>query len=377
MVSIERGVTSVARIEPIIVDAFKEGFACPVIQAGDPGYDDARMIWNGMIDKRPALIAQCSGVADVIQAVRFAGEQSLSVSIRGGGHNVTGHAVSEGGQMIALSYMRAVHVDPLRRTALVQGGATWGDFNRESAVFGLATTGGVVSTTGVADLTLSGGTGWLVGKHGLSVDNLLSVELVTANGEFLRASEDEHPDLFWALRGPKWNEPNALTPRNSGTSPRRDGRPSNCNRNCVLGTRSTTPSAHISRGPIKSRPAFEGVRSRRAHMVTAWLAQRMTHEYPKRIYGELIGKEARATTIVNECTVLTALPGRHMLQSLARLCQQGHRRHGTASQWLKDAAVGGKTYHRTDNTTALPSTFEPTFPQRSIPCAGSYRCAAQ
>jgi hypothetical protein len=179
----------------------REKLAGEILMPGDAGYDDARTIWNGMIDKRPAIIARPTGVSEVIQIVQFARLRQLPVSIKGGGHNVAGHAVSEGGLMIDMGKMNSVHVDPVRQTARVEGGATWAEFDRETAVFGLATTAGVISSTGVAGLTLGGGIGWLVGKHGLSVDNLLSVELVTADGEWLRASEHEHPDLFWALRG--------------------------------------------------------------------------------------------------------------------------------------------------------------------------------
>jgi len=167
----------------------------------DDGYDEARRIHNASIDKRPALIARCLGTADVVEAVALARETGLEVAVRGGGHNVAGRAVSDGGVMIDLSLMKGIHVDPRARTARAQGGTTWREFNRETAVHGLATTGGLISTTGVAGLTLGGGIGWLMGVHGLSVDNLLSVEVVTAAGEVLTTSADEHPDLFWALRG--------------------------------------------------------------------------------------------------------------------------------------------------------------------------------
>jgi FAD/FMN-containing dehydrogenase len=147
------------------------------------------------------LIARCAGVADVIAAVRFARTHELLVSVRGGGHNITGNAVCEGGLMIDLSPMKSVRVDPARRTARAEAGLTWGEYNRETQAFGLASTGGVVSTTGIAGLTLGGGLGWLMGKHGLSCDNLLSADLVTADGQFLTASAYQHPDLFWGLRG--------------------------------------------------------------------------------------------------------------------------------------------------------------------------------
>ena len=177
------------------------GFSGPLLRPEDGGYEDARRIHNGLIDKRPALIACCRGTADVREAVEFGRASGLEISVRGGGHNVGGRAVTEGGLMVDLSPMRSIYVNPTARTVHVQGGANWREFNRETAVHGLATTGGVISTTGVAGLTLGGGLGWLLGKYGLAVDNLLSVELVTADGQVLNVTPDEHPDLFWALRG--------------------------------------------------------------------------------------------------------------------------------------------------------------------------------
>ncbi len=165
------------------------------------GYDDARRIHNGMIDRRPALIARCLGTADIADAVNFARTYSLDLAVRGGGHNVAGRAVCDDGLMLDLSLMKGIHVDPVRRTARAQGGVTWREFNRETQAHGLATTGGVVSTTGIAGLTLGGGLGWLMAKHGLAMDNLLSAEVVTAAGGILRASKDENADLFWALQG--------------------------------------------------------------------------------------------------------------------------------------------------------------------------------
>jgi hypothetical protein len=183
------------------IGKFKAGLRGALLRAGDEGYDGARKIWNGMIDKRPALIVRCSGVADVIDAVNFARTHDLLVAIRGGAHNVAGNACCDDGIMIDLSLMKAVRVDPRARTARVQGGATWGDVDRETQAFGLVAPGGVVSTTGIAGLTLGGGMGWLMRKHGLSIDNLLSVDIVTADGRFLVASESENADLFWGLRG--------------------------------------------------------------------------------------------------------------------------------------------------------------------------------
>ena len=178
-----------------------EGFRGRLISAGDADYDSARAVWNGAIDRRPRLIARCIGSADVVAAVRFARDHDLEIAIRGGGHNVAGTAVCDDGIVIDLSAMRAVRVDPANRRAWVQGGALWGDVDHETQAHGLATTGGIVSHTGVAGLTLGGGVGWLMRKHGLTVDNLLAADVVTANSTLLPASEQEHPGLFWALRG--------------------------------------------------------------------------------------------------------------------------------------------------------------------------------
>jgi FAD/FMN-containing dehydrogenase len=167
----------------------------------DESYDRTRGVWNGMIDRRPSLIVRCTGAADVIDAVNFARENGLAVAVRGGGHNVGGLAVCDGNLMIDLSPMTGVRVDTRARLVQVQGGGTWGDVDRETQAFGLATPGGLVSTTGVAGLTLCGGIGYLRRKHGLSCDNLQAVDIVTADGQFLTASEEENPDLFWAVRG--------------------------------------------------------------------------------------------------------------------------------------------------------------------------------
>src|SRR5262245_39149444 len=172
-----------------------------VLRPRDEGYDEARKVWNGMIDKRPALIVRCTGLADIIAAVTFAREHNLLVSVRGGGHNIAGKAVCNGGLMIDLSRMRHVQVDPSKRTARVEGGATLGDLDRQTQAFGLATTAGVVTHTGVVGLTLGGGVGRLARKYGLACDNLLAVELVTAEGQVLRVSATEHADLFWGVRG--------------------------------------------------------------------------------------------------------------------------------------------------------------------------------
>ena len=181
--------------------AFGGGLAGGMLREGDPGYDEARQVHNGAIQRRPALIARCLGVADVQDAIRFGREHGLEIAVKGGGHNVAGRATCDGGLMIDLSLMKGVHVDAEARTALAQPGVTWGEFNRETQVYGLATTGGIVSTTGIAGLTLGGGIGWLMGKHGMAVDNLRAVELVTAEGEVVRASPEVNQDLFWAVRG--------------------------------------------------------------------------------------------------------------------------------------------------------------------------------
>jgi hypothetical protein len=176
-------------------------FTGELVQPRDTAYDDVRKVHNGLVDKRPALIARCRGDADIVDAVELAKRLNLEVAVRGGGHNVGGRATTEGGVMIDLAPMKSIHVDAIGHTARAQGGVTWGEFNRETQLHGLATTGGVVSTTGIAGLTLGGGIGWLMGKHGLALDNLLSVDLIMADGRTLRASEDENPDLFWAVRG--------------------------------------------------------------------------------------------------------------------------------------------------------------------------------
>lgn len=176
-------------------------FGGELLKPADEGYDEARKVHNGLVDKRPALIARCRSAADVVDAVRLATKLGLEVAVRGGGHNVAGRATIDGGIMIDLSPMKGVRVDALGKTVWAQGGVTWGELNRETQLHGLAVTGGVVSTTGIAGLTLGGGLGWLMGKYGLALDNLRAVELVTADGKVLRASKQEQPDLFWAVRG--------------------------------------------------------------------------------------------------------------------------------------------------------------------------------
>ncbi|MCG8608148.1 FAD-binding oxidoreductase [bacterium] len=184
-----------------LVREFKGQLRGKLIRPKDEEYNKARAIWNAIIDRRPSLIVRCSGVADVIDSVNFAREHKLLVAVRGGGHNVAGNAVCDDGMVIDLSEMRGVRVDPKARTARVAGGATWGDIDRETQAFGLATPGGLVSTTGVGGFTLGGGLGILRNKHGLTIDNLISADIVTADGSFLQASETENADLFWAIRG--------------------------------------------------------------------------------------------------------------------------------------------------------------------------------
>jgi FAD/FMN-containing dehydrogenase len=183
------------------VQDFRASLRGQVLLPGDEGYEVGRKVWNGMVDKRPGLIARCVGVADVVSAVNFAREQDLLVAVRGGTHSAAGHATCDDGIVIDLSPMKGVRVDPTSGTVQAQAGLTWAEFDAETQAFGLATTGGTVSNTGVSGLTLGGGLGWLMGKHGLSCDNLLSADIVTADGRFLTASASEHADLFWALRG--------------------------------------------------------------------------------------------------------------------------------------------------------------------------------
>ncbi len=183
------------------VDGLRASLRDELLSPGDPGYAESRRLFNAMIDKRPALIVRCAGVADVISAVEFARSHALLVAVRGGGHNVTGNALCEGGLVIDLTPMKGVWVDLDARVARVQAGLTWAEVNHDLQPFALAAAGGFVGTTGVAGLTLGGGFGWLVRKHGLACDNLRSVDLVTADGRLLTASEQEHPDLFWGLRG--------------------------------------------------------------------------------------------------------------------------------------------------------------------------------
>ena len=190
-----------AVIEAVDTTALRSSFRGALLPPGEEGYEEARRVWNGAIDRHPALIARCAGADDVVEAVRFARERELPVTVRGGGHAVAGHAVCDGGLMIDLSLMKAVEVDPDARTARAAGGLLWRELDAATQQHGLATTGGIISHTGIGGLTLGGGFGHLMRRHGLTVDNLLAVELVTADGERLRVDAASEPELFWGLRG--------------------------------------------------------------------------------------------------------------------------------------------------------------------------------
>ena len=188
-------------LDEATVQEFKASVRGPLIRPGDAGYDDARKIFNGMIDRHPALVVRCAGVADVIAAVNFVRDYDLLMAVRGGGHSAPGFSMCDGGLVVDLSAMRSVRVDPLQRTARAEGGATWAEFDHETQAFGLACTGGIASSTGIAGLTLGGGLGYLNRKYGLACDNLISADVVTADGRILTANATENSDLFWALRG--------------------------------------------------------------------------------------------------------------------------------------------------------------------------------
>jgi FAD/FMN-containing dehydrogenase len=193
--------TQPVEIDSVAVKGFAASFRGELIRPGDSAYQLQRMVWNGSIDRYPALIARCAGVADVIAAVRFARKNGLLVSVRGGGHSFPGLSVCDGGLLIDLGPMKGIRVDPETRTVRAQAGVLLGELDRETQQFGLATTTGIVTHTGLAGLTLGGGLGWIMRKHGLTIDSLLSVDLITADGEFVKASEDENVDLFWGVRG--------------------------------------------------------------------------------------------------------------------------------------------------------------------------------
>lgn len=192
---------AMSTIDGEVLEAFAGSVSGNVLLPHDDRYEEARRVHNGLIDRRPAVIVRCAGATDIAEAVKLARSNGLEISVRGGGHNVAGRAVAEGGLMIDLSPMRGIHVDPAARTARAQGGVLWSELNREAHAHGLAVTGGAISSTGIAGYTLGGGLGWLMAKHGLGCDNLLGVELVTADGEILNVDDASHPDLMWALRG--------------------------------------------------------------------------------------------------------------------------------------------------------------------------------
>ena len=201
MVIAQRTAPTESGLDDAAIDAFKQSVSGDLLLPGDPGYDDARAIWNAGVDNYPAFIARVANAADVAAAVTFARTHDLLLSVRGGGHNAAGFAVADGGLMIDLSRMKRVVVDPEARIALAEAGARLGDLDAATQKFGLAVPAGTVSDTGIAGLTLGGGTGWLMRKHGLTIDNLLAVEIVTADGQLRVASAVENPDLFWGVRG--------------------------------------------------------------------------------------------------------------------------------------------------------------------------------
>src|SRR5262245_21579457 len=203
----DRGVVTAtgAAIEKAAIEALKTRMRGQLLCPDDGAYDEARKLWNGMFDRRPALIARCAGVGDVMSAVNFARDRGLQPAVRGGGHSLPGHSVCDGGLVIDLSVMKGIRVDPATRTVRAQPGVKWVELDHETQAFGLSTTGGTVSDTGIAGLTLGGGLGWLSGKYGLTVDNLISADVVLADGRVLTASAKENPDLFWGLRGGSGN----------------------------------------------------------------------------------------------------------------------------------------------------------------------------
>lgn len=192
---------SSARFGEAVLEPLRSSFRGEVIDPGHPAYDRARVVWNARIDRRPQLIARCTGVADVLVALKLARERGALVAVRGGGHDVAGNAVCDGGVVIDLSPMKGARVDPARRTVRAQAGLTWAELDRETQAFGLATTGSQCSMTGISGVTLGGGIGWLMRQHGLTIDNLISVDMVTADGRLVTASAEENQELFWGLRG--------------------------------------------------------------------------------------------------------------------------------------------------------------------------------
>ncbi len=192
-------------LQEAAIEEFRASLGGELIFPGDPAYDQARAIWNSMIDKHPALIVRCTGVSDVINSINFARNNNLLVAVRGGGHSFPGNSVCDGGLVIDLSLMKGIRVDPAQRTVRAEGGVKWGEFDRETQAFGLATTGGTDPDTGIAGLTRGGGIGWICRKYGLTVDNLRAVDIVTADGQFRTANATENQELFWGVRGGSGN----------------------------------------------------------------------------------------------------------------------------------------------------------------------------
>ena len=215
--------------DPALLDDLAGRVSGRVLRPADDGYDAARRVHNGLVDRTPAVIVRCRSAADVAAGVRFARAAGLDISVRGGGHNVAGRAVADDAVMIDLAEMKGTQVDPEARTVRAEGGLTWAELNAATAEHGLAVTGGAISSTGIAGLTLGGGLGWLMAKHGLAADNLLAVELVNADGDVLDVTEASDPDLFWALRGGGGNFGIATTlhvpPASAGDGHRRADRP--------------------------------------------------------------------------------------------------------------------------------------------------------
>jgi FAD/FMN-containing dehydrogenase len=196
-----RETSTIKEINKSQFEKFRKEFGGQLIRPGDPAYEQSRKVWNGMIDKHPSLIARCSSKEDIVRSVNFARENDLLTAVRGGGHNVAGNAVCDDGIVIDLSQMKAIEVDKEQRIATAEPGVIWGEFDRATEPFGLITTGGLISTTGIAGFTLGGGIGWAMRKYGLTCDNLISADVITADGRSLTANENENPDLFWGLRG--------------------------------------------------------------------------------------------------------------------------------------------------------------------------------
>ena len=244
------------------INQLREQVRGAVITPDDEGYEQARRVYNAMIDRRPAAVVRCANAGDVAAAVNFAREHQLDLAVRGGEHSVPGFGTCDNGVVVDLSGMREVGVDPAAGTARAEGGATWGDFNNATHAFGLATTGGIISTTGVGGLTLGGGIGYLARGYGLSCDNLVSADVVTADGRFLVASEKEHDDLFWALRGGGGNF-GVVTSLSSGSTRSKTSTAGQCSSSWTTPVRSCGSSETSSPTPPRSWARSRPSRSRR------------------------------------------------------------------------------------------------------------------